>query len=410
MSNTKPNKVTVAALMQRAIEVPGLLSLAAGFTDNSLLPRAEVRSIVNEILADPEVLQYSNPPGRVELRSAVCSELTLKDRAMGVDPGELDPADVVITNGSQQALYMAIQALCRPGDIVLVESPTYFVFLDLLDVLGVRAIGMPAKDDRLDVSRLAAFFDELQSAGTLANVRAVYVVSYFSNPSCLSLDRDQKTGLIETMRSHNLHVPILEDVAYREMYFDEPWPAPTLLEGRTPDMPLVLTGTFTKNFSTGLKVGYLWTDDSALRERVLDIKRAMDFGTSNFAQAIVERAVVQGVYARFLERMRAVYDRKCGVLHDALIDRGLHDLGWRWERSQGGLYLWITAPRGVVTIADSKFFDICIEEKILYVPGDLCFVTGGKNKVRLSFGYLEENALPEGAERFVRAAQRLASG
>ena len=409
MSKTRSNKITVVALMQRALEVPGILSLAAGFTDNDLLPCAEVRSIVANILVDPQVLQYSNPPGRQGLRSAICNDIMASDRACGADPGLLEASEVVVTNGSQQALYIMIQALCQPGDVVLVESPTYFVFLDLLDVLGIRAIGMPAKDDRLDLDRLGDFFNDLRSKGMLEKVRAVYAVSYFSNPSGLSLEREQKVGLVRMMQSYDLRVPILEDIAYREMYFDKPWPAPTLLEAYSANTPLVLTGTFTKNFSTGLKVGYLWARDAKLRERVLDIKRAMDFGTSNFSQAIIEHAISEGIYARFLERMRAVYDHKCEVLHDALIRHGLHELGWRWERSCGGLYLWLTAPKGVETTADSKFFDVCIEEKILYVPGDLCFVTGGENKVRLSFGYLEEESLPEGAERFVRAAARLAT-
>ena len=190
--------------MQRALEVPGILSLAAGFTDNDLLPCAEVRSIVANILVDPQVLQYSNPPGRQGLRSAICNDIMASDRACGADPGLLEASEVVVTNGSQQALYIMIQALCQPGDVVLVESPTYFVFLDLLDVLGIRAIGMPAKDDRLDLDRLGDFFNDLRSKGMLEKVRAVYAVSYFSNPSGLSLEREQKVGLVRMMQSLSL--------------------------------------------------------------------------------------------------------------------------------------------------------------------------------------------------------------
>ncbi len=403
--------VTIDNLMARALEIPGLLSLAAGFTDNGFLPCREVRAIVDEILSTPagsEALQYGIPQGRTRLRRLICDELEKRDADLSSDPGELDTNHAIITNGSQQALYMAVQALCTPGDIVLVESPTYFVFLDLLRGLGINAIAMPAQDDRLAARELPRFFAELQASGQWARVRAVYLVSYFSNPSCLSLDGQQKTDLLEAMNHEGLHVPILEDIAYRDLYFDEPLPVPTLLARETDAIPVVVTGTFTKSFSTGLKVGYAILRNDAVRETVLTIKRGQDFGTSNFVQAVIERALDEGICREFLGPMRKHYAHKCQVLHDALEAAGLRDLGWTWERSRGGLYLWLTAPAHISTAGDGEFFDACLEEKVMYVPGDLCYASGGTDKVRLSFGYLEENSLPPAAERFVKAARRMA--
>lgn len=402
--------VSIDGFMARALEIPGLLSLAAGFTDNSFLPCGEVRAIVDEILQAPggsETLQYGIPQGRARLRRLVCDGLRAQDAELGADPGELDPRHSIITNGSQQALYMAVQALCVPGDIVLVESPTYFVFLDVLRGLGVQAIAMPARDDRLATRELPRFFAELRASGQWSRIRAVYVVSYFSNPSGLSLDAQQKAALLEAMDHEDLHVPILEDIAYRDLYFDEPWPVPTLLARETDAVPVVVTGTFTKSFSTGLKVGYAIARNDRVREKMMTIKRGHDFGTGNFAQAVVERALDQGLCATFLGPMRRHYERKCGILHDTLVAAGLRDLGWTWERSRGGLYVWLTAPAHISTSGDGEFFEVCLEEKVMYIPGELCYVSGGTDKVRLSFGYLEEDSLPVAAERFVRAARRL---
>lgn len=403
--------VTIDNLMARALEIPGLLSLAAGFTDNGFLPCREVRAIVDEILSTSEgseALQYGIPQGRARLRELICGQLRTSDAELSSDPGELDPRHAIITNGSQQALYMSVQALCRPGDVVLVESPTYFVFLDLLKGLGVDAVAMPARDDRLADRELPRFFAELKASGQWSRIRAVYLVSYFSNPSGLSLDRRQKAALLEAMEHEGLHVPILEDIAYREMYFDEPWPVPTLLARETDAVPVLVTGTFTKSFSTGLKVGYAILRNDRVREKVLTIKRGQDFGTSNFAQAVVERALDEGTCDKFLGPMRKHYAHKCQILHDTLEAAGLRDLGWTWEHSRGGLYLWLTAPAHISTAGDGEFFEVCLEEKVMYVPGELCYSVGGSDKARLSFGYLEEDSLALAAERFVRAARRLA--
>ena len=402
---------TIDGFMHRALEIPGLLSLAAGFTDNGFLPRREVRRIVEEMLSTPEgneTLQYGVPQGRPGLRRSICRYLKDSDAALSSDPGELDPLHLLITNGSQQALHVAVQALSRPGDIVLVESPTYFVFLDVLKGMGVEAVAMPTRNDRLAPDRLPRFFADLKESGRWSRVRAVYLVSYFSNPSGLSLDRAQKTAFIRAMKRERLHVPILEDIAYRELYFDRAWPVPTLLAAESDAVPVLLMGTLTKSFSTGLKVGYMLVRKELLRDRIFAIKRSHDFGTSNFTQAILEHALEKGVYRDFLPPMRQHYARKCGVLHDALEGAGLRDLGWTWERSAGGLYLWLTAPESLSTGGDEDFFEACLEEKVMYVPGELCYTQGGTRKVRLSFGYLEEDLLPRAAERFVRAARRFA--
>ncbi len=408
---SNPSTVTIDTLMQRALEVPGLLSLAAGFTDNSALPRSEVQRIVTDLLASPEtieVLQYGSARGRPELRDRLAARIAEADAERNSLP-KVDAADVIVANGSQQALFLATSALCKPGDVVLVDSPTYFVFLDVLAVLGIEAVPLPSSGDLLDADALPEYFERLRGDGILERVRAVYVVSYFSNPTGLSLDADRKQRLLAEMKAQRIHVPVLEDIAYRDLYFDEPWPAPSLLAKHDDDIPIAVFGTFTKTFSTGIKVGYAYVPHEPLRRTMLSQKRAQDFGTANFNQAIVERALVSGVCDSYLQTLRKIYARKCDRLDAALDREGLRRLGWRWTRPPGGLYLWLTSPDDLDTTGGSRLFERCLEERVLYVPGDLCF--GGdarRDKVRLSFGYLPEDDLDEAAARFVRAAERCA--
>ena len=134
---------TIAKLMAMALETPNLLSLAAGFTDNATLPVDFVRAATEAMLANPgdrEFLQYGTNQGRPRLRQL------LAERLAKIEPG-LDAAELqrglFVTNGSQQALYLAMQVLGEPGDIVLVDRPSYFVFLEMLTGLGLKAVSLP---------------------------------------------------------------------------------------------------------------------------------------------------------------------------------------------------------------------------------------------------------------------------
>jgi 2-aminoadipate transaminase len=198
--------------MQLALETPGLLSLAAGFTDNATLPVSSVTEALRELAVgapDSEYLQYGTNAGRPGLRAAIAASLAAQDQAAAdADSIAVLRDATFITNGSQQALYLAIQTLCEPGDIVLVDRPSYFVFLELLGGLGVEARSMPvAADGRLDLPALAGLLAGITARGERSRLKAVYFVSYFSNPSGRTLDVAEKRGLAATLRAAGCAAP-----------------------------------------------------------------------------------------------------------------------------------------------------------------------------------------------------------
>lgn len=409
MSN---QELSIESLMQRALREPGMLSLAAGFTDNAMLPREEIGDTIRSLLSDPEqgaeALQYGDPQGRADLRRMVAERVRALDLEQTADSGPLDPGHVVITNGSQQALDLFVRAFCGPGDAVLVESPTYFVFLDLLRTLDVEPIPLPARDDRLDVEALPDLLEELRGRGDLERVRAAYLMGYFANPTGYSLAEAAKSGFLRALAEAGLEIPVLEDAAYREFHFGSAPTAPSLLSLERESAPILYTATFTKTFATGLKIGYLILRRPEILSRIRSLKRVADFGTGNFAQAVVARAVEEGGYDHFLERMRGFYAEKGRVLGEALEREGLTELGWRWQSPGGGIFLWLEAPEGTGVGPGSPFFRACTDEKVMYVPGALCYARRGEGKIRLSFGNLDQDALREAARRFGRAAHRVA--
>ncbi len=400
---------TIARLMTAALENPRLLSLAAGFTDNGSLPVAEVQAAVAELTrpaCDPEFLQYGLNQGRPGLRRLLAERLAAQES--GLVAGQL-AEQMLVTNGSQQALYLAMQVLCDPGDIVLVDRPSYFVFLEMLSGLGVRPLSLPTQaDGAFDLAALRPWLRALHASGQAARVKAVYFVSYFSNPSGRSLTEEAKAGLGAALVAEDWRLPVVEDAAYRELYFQEPWSARSVLtlpEWR--DFPRLYLSTLTKSFATGLKVGFGLCTDEAWRARMLHVKGHHDFGTANFSQALLEQAIDRGGYERQLARIRPLYAAKMRALHETLQAEGLAALGWRWLAPTGGLYLWLAAPAGLDTRLESGFFRACVEGGVLYVPGDLCFgEEAPTNFARLSYGVLAEAELREAGRRFVAIARR----
>lgn len=400
---------TIARLMAMALENPRLLSLAAGFTDSRTLPVAAVQTAVARLArrpGEPEYLQYGTNLGRPGLRRLLGARLQQWEPTL--DAGEI-AARLFITNGSQQALYLAVQALCGEGDIVLVDRPSYFVFLEMLAGLGVRARTLPVEPDgQLSLPGVRALLEELEKKGETGRVRAVYLVSYFANPSGRSLTAADKAGLAGVLAERGLFPPVIEDAAYRDLYFRDRPPARGVVgmeEWR--EFPCLYLATLTKPFATGLKVGYAYCTHGDWLARMLHIKGHHDFGTANFTQAVFEEVLDGDAFDRHLAVIRPAYAAKMGRLHETLEAEGLRAAGWRWRAPAGGLYLWLEGPAGVDTGMESDFARACIKEGVLYVPGNLCFGDDPPgNCVRLSFGVLDESGLTEAGKRFARVARR----
>lgn len=402
---------TIAKLMTLALENPRLLSLAAGFTDNHTLPVGEISTAVAILAkaraADPEYLQYGMNQGRIGLRRQLAQQLLAHEPTLAGNPVATENR-FLITNGSQQALYLAMQVLCSAGDIVLVDRPSYFVFLEMLAGLGIEARSIPTGSaGELDRDGLRALLASMKADGSAARLKAVYFVSYFSNPSGRSLRAEEKNLIAEELAAAGLIVPAIEDAAYRELYFTTPHPAPSFLSlPAWVDFPRFYTSTLTKSFATGLKVGYGTCTDPKWLAKMLHVKGHHDFGSAHLNQAICEHALVTGAFQSHLTKtLRPTYARKMEVLHAALDAGGLKAKGWRWEKPTGGLYLWLEGPASLDTGLDSAFCRSCVDAGVLYVPGDLCFGDKpARNFARLSFGVLSEPNLVEAARRFCNQA------
>jgi len=393
----------IVDLMARALAKPDLLSLAAGFTDNAVLPRELVRRFALD-LTEADLagapLQYGTNQGRERLRELTCEWLCAHHDER---EGAFDAGDVMIANGSQQALYLAAQVLCDPGDIVLVQEPSYFVCLEMLKGLGLRAAGVPCDASGAVLpDAMEARLREFDAAGERGRVKALYLVTYFGNPSSRSMPLEEKRAIAAVLDRTGYRLPVIEDAAYRELYFRKPYPVSSIFTMPEYDrFPKLYLGTYTKPFATGLKVGYGLCSDAEWLGKMLCAKGHQDFGTAHFNQCLVERVLEENCYAAHLDAIRGHYEAKARALHDALEAEGLPALGWRWNEPEGGLIYWLRGPETLDLGMDGEICRRCIDEGVLYVPGDLCFPEDGpKNCLRFSVGALPAEHFPEALRRF----------
>jgi 2-aminoadipate transaminase len=404
----------ISSLMQTALANPALISLAAGFVDQESLPAEATAAAVAELLADPvesrRALQYGTTIGDPGLRTQLVRLLERGERA---ETGSLDHVlpRVVVTQGSQQLLYLVAEALLDPGDIVLVESPTYFVFLGLLETRGARAIGVPVDEGGLRLDALEATLEEIEDRGELDRVKLIYTISEHSNPTGLSLAQDRRGPLVELAErwSKRRRIFILEDAAYRGLvHTDTPEPRSVWGHDRSGET-VILARTFSKTFSPGMKTGFGVLPEKLLKP-VLGLKGNHDFGSSNFQQQVFARLLANGSYDRQVARLRALYRRKRDVILEALADQfaGL-DGAVSWTKPAGGLFIWFSAPEEVDLGPLGPVWPRCQEEGVLYVPGQYAFAheptPPATNHARLCFGVPDEDELIEGVRRLATALE-----
>lgn len=405
----------ISYFVQKAIETPGLISLAAGLVDESAFPSEEISSVVTELMADPKAaraaLQYGSTMGYGPLRQRVLEHVCAAD---GTTPeaANLTARNVMLTTGSQQSLYLLCELLIEPGDIVIAEAPSYFVFHDCLKSSGARVMTVPIDEGGMRMDALEALLEKLKANGELARVKLIYTVDYFQNPTGITLAAERRPKLVELARkySENQRIFILEDAAYRELRF-EGEDVPSIKRFDTTNEYVVYTSTFSKPCAPGLKTGYAIVPDDLVKP-LANLKGGHDFGSSNLCQHILDRLLATGAFHRHVQVLRNVYRAKRDAMVQALAKEFQDWPEVTWTKAQGGFYSWVTFPERIETGQGSRLVARAIEEGVLFIPGELAHVPDEsgripKNQIRLCFGVEEPERIREGIRRLRVACRGL---
>jgi 2-aminoadipate transaminase len=357
---------------------PEVVSLAGGMPFVQALGTEHVLEVVASVLVDHAdvALQYGGGQGSPALRD----RLTM---LMAEEATEVDPDDVLVTTGAQQALDLVGKVLIDPGDEIVVEAPSYVGALSAFSAYEPRFVHVDLDDDGLVV-------DQLEEA-LLRGVRPkfVYTVPNFHNPAGVTMSYERRERLVALCRE--ARVPIVEDNPYGMLRF-EGQALPTL---RSLDpQNVVYLGTVSKVFSPGVRVGWAVAEPGVLQRLIL-AKEAADLCGSNLTMLVTERYLSGETWRRNLTTLVDTYRSRRDVMLEALSEHFPADA--RWTHPAGGFYVWVTLPELVDTRA---LLAAAVERRVAYVPGTGFYADGrGTRQMRLAFCFPTEDRIREGVRR-----------
>ena len=375
--------------------VPGLISLAAGYPSPDVFPWDDLASITADLMTkrDGNTLQYGATRGYRPLIERLIAK-TLTDRGITATF-----EDMAITTGSQQGLDLVGRVLIDPGDVILVELPTYSGAIAAFHNLQGQFAGVPQDAEGMDLSALDAALARLKAEGKTA--KFIYVTPNFQNPAGLLMSRARRLALLEVARRHDLL--ILEDDPYGSIYFEDVTTAADTrpIKADDTDDRVIYLGSFSKVLVPGLRVAWL-VAPREVAQKIELAKQATDICSSVFDQRIVHGAMDRGVVDRIAPGLRAHYQTKRRVMEQALQASLAGRV--RWTSPRGGFFLWIELPEGV---DDRELFDRALRAKVSFVLGSSFFVDGGGHRfARLSFAGITHEQITEGITRLAAAIAR----
>ncbi|WP_077003218.1 PLP-dependent aminotransferase family protein [Variovorax sp. KK3] len=343
----------------KVTERPGIISLAGGLPSPKTFPISAFAEACAAVLQKDgqAALQYAASEGYGPLREAVAAML----------PWPVDPAQVLITTGSQQGLDLIAKVLLDPGSQVLVETPTYLGALQAFSPMEPEAVSVASDDEGVLVDDLKA---------KAKDARFVYLLPNFQNPTGRTMTEARRAAVSAAATQAGL--PIVEDNPYGELWFDEAPPMP--LTARNPEGCIYL-GSFSKVLAPGLRLGFLVAPKS-IYPKLLQAKQAADLHSPSFNQRMVAEVMKDGFLARHVPTIRALYKRQRDAMLAAL-DREMQGLGVVFNKPAGGMFLWLRLPEGIDAVS---LLPKAVERGVAFVPG-APFYAGASDPrtLRLSF-------------------------
>ena len=376
--------------MSAVIERPGIISFAPGQPSPETFPVQAFRSIMAAVVdrEGPATFQYILTRGWGPLIEAVREYAAAKGMpAAGTE--------LLLTEGSQQALDLVSRVLLDPGDVVLVELPSYIGATSAFRAARARMVGVRLTEEGLDLEDLRRRHAEETAAGR--RVKFLYVIPSFQNPSGISHTTENRRALVEA--AAELDVPIVEDDPYGDLYFEDA-PRPTLrsLDGSG---RVIYLSSFSKILAPGLRTAFI-LGPAALLAKVEIAKQAANLCGSGLDQRIILECLRGGLIEEQKARIRPYYRGKRDAMLQALAAE--MPAGASWTRPGGGLFVWLSLPAGM----DAEgLLEASVAEGVAYVAGAPFHVDdSGANTMRLTFAREDVPAIREGIARLARVVRR----
>ncbi len=372
-------------------QTKGLISFAPGYPAEDLFAWDAFAAIARELMtgADGKVLQYGATRGYRPLLELIATLMQTRGIATSAD-------QLIITTGSQQGLDLVATVLCDPGDVVLVELPSYVGAISAFQNLGTELVGVPQDVDGVNLEALTSILAELRRNGR--RVKGFYTVPNFQNPTGLLVSQAKRRALLDWASREDML--IIEDDPYGDLYFEDVTTAADTkpiaasdTEGR-----VIYLSSFSKTLAPGFRTAWI-NAPMPLVSRFELAKQSIDLCTGSFDQRMVAECCARGILQERLPMLRAAYQAKRDVMQAALTEHLSNELHWTPPR--GGFFLWTRLPEGLDAV---QLLPIAQQHGVIYVTGDAFFVDGrGTEFIRLAFSAPSHERIHEGVQRLAAA-------
>ncbi len=367
-----------------------IVRFAMGSPAPEAIPTKQLADVAGDVLGaeSPHSYDYAATEGHPELREALL-------RALRGTGDETTDDRLFVTAGGMQGLDLACKLFVDPGDLVVVESPTYTNGSATALAYQAELLEAPVDEDGMMVDALPRLVAE---AGRTP--KAIYCIPTFQNPSGATLTLARRRRLLELAREWGSMV--IDDDPYHLLRFDGT-DVPTLHTLADGDPLVFSVRTFSKSIAPGLRVGWVDTDPS-LRPLLVNAKQAMDTCTNLPAQRLVAAFLERGYLADHLTEQRVEYRHRKQAMQEALRQH-FGDIA-RWTDPEGGFFLWLTLSNGVDT---HDLFEPALAEGVAYIPGTAFSPSGRfRDALRLCFATSTPERIEDGVARLRRAVDKAA--
>ncbi|AJY75847.1 PLP-dependent aminotransferase family protein [Paenibacillus beijingensis] len=362
-----------------------IISFAGGLPAEELFPTEAIRQAADRVFeSGRSALQYGLTEGYLPLREQLSARMAAK--GMQADPGE-----IILTTGSQQAIDLAARVLTEPGDVVLVENPTYLASLQIFSLAGLRPV--PAQSDAEGID-----LEDAERIIRQERPKLVYIVPTFGNPTGRVWSEQRRRGLLELCRKYG--VLIIEDDPYGEIKFDEKAHFPTIasLEGKTQDSHVIYTSSFSKIAAPALRTGWAVADRRII-SMMAKAKQASDLHSSSLDQQTLYQLLRGFDLDAHIRTISDAYGSRMREMQALLLKQAWS--GVSWVEPQGGMFLWLELPDGL----DAEALLRCsVKKGVAFVPGSPFYAAEPqRNRARLNFTHCGGERMAAGIERLSEA-------
>ena len=360
---------------------PDIVSLAGGMPNLSALPMDMMAEVVRDLVATngTEALQYGSGQGHPLLREQICEVMALE----GI---RANPDDVIVTTGSQQALDLISRIFIDPGDVVLVEAPSYVGALGTFSQYQAAPVHVETDHDGMVPAALAEAIKSVRAAGR--KIKFLYLIPNYQNPTGVMLSADRRTQILEICAREEIF--IVEDNPYGLLGFDRP--SPNAMRAQDSENVIYL-GSFSKTIASGLRVGWALVPQS-IKDKIVIASESSILCPSNFTQLTISSYLKDQPWRDQIASFVDLYR----VRRDAMLEslEAHFPKEATWTRPGGGFYVWVTLPPEIDTKA---MVPKAIVAKVAYVPGNAFYADGfGSWQMRLSYCHPTPERIREGVK------------